>query len=260
MDTKLISIDIQADFGFFRKPDANNTIHLSYNIIHKPAVLGILGAIIGLKGYVKKGEFPEYYTILEDLKVGIQPLDSDKGNYLKTNIKYSNTIGYANKQTNYLTEELTLVKPKYRIYLLLNLNDEYNNRILDYLREGKSEYIPYFGKNEYHSWWTKDSYKEYEFTEGLQDCEESILVNSIFEKNIIFKDNKEKIPIVDFFSNSSINETPFVYFERLPKGFNKELFQYKIADFVYSTFKIKNACNIESLYYLKQEKAYVQML
>ncbi|MDD3772535.1 MAG: CRISPR-associated protein Cas5, partial [Weeksellaceae bacterium] len=52
---KLISIDLKADFGFFRKPDTNNTINLSYNIIHKPAILGILGAIIGLEGYTEKG-------------------------------------------------------------------------------------------------------------------------------------------------------------------------------------------------------------
>ena len=51
---RLISFDIQADFGFFKKPDYNDGVLLTYNMLHKPALLGILGAIIGLRGYRKK--------------------------------------------------------------------------------------------------------------------------------------------------------------------------------------------------------------
>ena len=47
---RLISFDIQADFGFFKKPDYNDGVLLTYNMLHKPALLGILGAIIGLRG------------------------------------------------------------------------------------------------------------------------------------------------------------------------------------------------------------------
>ena len=61
---RLISFDIQADFGFFKKPDYNDGVLLTYNMLHKPALLGILGAIIGLRGYRKKGEWPEYYQRL----------------------------------------------------------------------------------------------------------------------------------------------------------------------------------------------------
>lgn len=51
---RLISFDIQADFGFFKKPDYNDGVLLTYNMLHKPALLGILGTIIGLRGYRKK--------------------------------------------------------------------------------------------------------------------------------------------------------------------------------------------------------------
>ena len=100
---KLISFDLKADFAFFRIPDTNATINLSYNIIHRPAVLGVLGAIIGLDGYKEKGKLPQYYDLLKDVRIGVEPLNHDKGNYSKTNIKYSNTVGYANKGTNFLT-------------------------------------------------------------------------------------------------------------------------------------------------------------
>ena len=66
---RLISFDIQADFGFFKKPDYNDGVLLTYNMLHKPALLGILGAIIGLRGYRKKGEWPEYYQRLAALLV-----------------------------------------------------------------------------------------------------------------------------------------------------------------------------------------------
>ncbi len=64
---RLISFDLCANFAFFRKPDTNNTINLSYNIIHRPAVLGILGAILGLEGYKEKGRLPRYYEILKEV-------------------------------------------------------------------------------------------------------------------------------------------------------------------------------------------------
>ena len=99
---RLISFDIQADFGFFKKPDYNDGVLLTYNMLHKPALLGILGAIIGLRGYRKKGEWPEYYQRLAALPVGIEPLEGrhEKGNFQKTIVKYTNTVGYANQDGN----------------------------------------------------------------------------------------------------------------------------------------------------------------
>lgn len=90
---KLISFDIFAEMGFFKKPDINSGVYLTYNMLHKPALLGILGAVIGLSGYKENGKLPEYYNILRELRVGIQPLNSDKGNYTKTVIKYNNGTG-----------------------------------------------------------------------------------------------------------------------------------------------------------------------
>jgi CRISPR-associated protein Cas5h len=48
---KLVSFDLKADFGFFKKPDINDGLYLTYNMLHKPTLLGILGAIVGLQGY-----------------------------------------------------------------------------------------------------------------------------------------------------------------------------------------------------------------
>lgn len=254
---KLISFDLKADFAFFRKPDTNATINLSYNIIHRPAVLGILGAIIGLEGYKEKGKLPQYYDVLKDVRIGVEPLNHDKGNYTKTNIKYSNTIGYANKGTNFLTEELTLVNPEYRIYLLLNENDSYQKQLAENLKKGYAEFIPYLGKNEFTAWWSSDSYKEYQFSEK-DILNESVKIRTIFQKETVLKNNVEAL-LPDLL-NFEKTESPFIYFERLPKDFDLSLMQYDLGEFAFSNYQIKNAQTLENLFFIDELNAYVQLL
>lgn len=257
---KLISFDIQSNFGFFRKPETNNTLNVSYNIIHKPAILGFLGAIIGLNGYQEKGELPEYYQKLNNIKVGITPLNNDKGNFSKTPIKYSNTVGYANKGTNFLTEELTLVNPQYRIFLLLDEYIDEQKKLLENIHSGQADFIPYFGKNEFTAWWDKNSYKEYQFKEADVPKDKSIKIISLFLKNQVIKENTEK-PQMDIFQALGDKESlPFMYFERLPVDFDKMLMQYEQQEMVYTTYLIKNAYNIPNLYLLINEDKYVQLL
>lgn len=254
---KLISFDLKADFGFFRKPDTNATINLSYNIIHRPAVLGILGAIVGLEGFKEKGKMPQYYDVFKNVKIGIEPLNHDKGNYTKTNIKYSNTVGYANKGSNFLTEELTLVNPEYRIYLLLDEVEIYQKQLADNLKRGNSEFIPYLGKNEFTAWWSSNSYKEYRFSENEMP-NESVKVLSIFQKKTDLKNNVEA-PLLDLL-NYDKTETPFIYFERLPKDFDLKLMQYEMDEFAYSNFLISNIQSLENLIFIAELNAYVQLL
>ncbi|HMT54213.1 MAG TPA: type I-B CRISPR-associated protein Cas5b [Saprospiraceae bacterium] len=254
---KLISVDFKADFGFFRKPDANNTINLSYNIAHKPAILGIFGAIIGMDGYQERGKIPEYYNKLSHIGIGITPLGHEKGNFQKTVIKYSNTVGYANKGSNYLTEEATLIKPTYRIYAILDLENEHEQKLYEYLRNGYSEFIPYFGKNEHYAWWELESFKDYEFIEKDSD-NDSIFIKTTFIKENVVKDHKADA----FFDMVSFmdEELPFMYFERLPKDFDQDLFQYNLDEYVLTTFRLNNSIGIRNLYFLKNENCYVQLI
>lgn len=254
---KLISFDIQSDFGFFRKPETNNTLNVSYNMIHKPAILGLLGAIIGLKGYQKKGKLPEYYQKLSSVKIGIAPLEDDKGNYTKTPIKYSNTVGYANKGSNFLTEELTLIAPKYRIYLLLDESKAEQKQLIENIQYCQTEFIPYFGKNEFMAWW--DNFQEYDF-EAVKDNNkiERISIATLFLKN------EHIVPLLEEkrSERGKRDKTyiPFYYFERLPIGFNIELMQYELKDFIYTNNIITSSEKITNLYYLNSCNCYVQLL
>jgi CRISPR-associated protein Cas5h len=258
---RLISVDFHADFGFFRKPDTNDGINLSYNMLHKPALLGILGAIIGLEGYQVYGKWPEYYQKLKDLKVGIEPLNHEKGNFQKTVIKYSNTVGYANKGTNYLTEEATIIAPSYRCYLLLENENNVHQKLYEYLKEGKAEYIPYFGKNEFTAWWeAKNHFKEYVFEMGVAQQSENLDIRTLFikgEKSIT--NQKAENDFVFSLDNLGSGLDNYFFFERLPAGFNEELKQYQLENFTYSTFPISRNAKLQNLCYLKKEDFYVQL-
>ena len=86
---KAISFILSGKTACFRKPDVNQFAYFTYNNIHKPALLGLFGAIIGLGGYTQLNDenirnkkdkkplnngFPEFYEKLQHLKISIIPL------------------------------------------------------------------------------------------------------------------------------------------------------------------------------------------
>lgn len=255
---KLLSFDLKGDFGFFRKPETNNTMNVSYDIIHKPAILGILGAITGLDGYKKKGEFPEYYIKLSELKIGIAPLNHFQGSFEKVLIKYSNTVGYANKGTTFLTEELTLIKPAYRIYLLLNEQSELHIKLLESVRNFQAEYIPYFGKNEFSVSW--DNVQDYVFKEAELDKNDSVTIETIFLKDQILRDSTKK-PEVGILESLEVEDIDyFIYFGRIPIGFNEVLMQYNLENIAFTNYQIEHVNTMPNIFYLENTESYVQLI
>lgn len=267
---KIISFDLFADFGFFKKPFSNEKLdlYLTFNMMHKPALLGILGAILGLKGYIGYGKLPEYYQKLKSLKVGIEPVGinkntgkhfHEKGIFPKTTIKYNNAVGYANSQGGTLNiHEQVIINPAYRCYVLLDdsINTDLQSKLEEYLYNGYAEYLPYFGKNEFSCWWEKDSLQEYNFE--VLKLDNPFSISSIFYlSEITLKGYQSNL--FDFFSA----QNPFAYFERLPIDFIKveDSYQYQIEKFVYSNFQIKTETQIENLYSVKNESElkYVQL-
>ena len=261
---KLISFTIKAEKGFLKKPDINEGIYLTYNMFHKPAVLGILGAIIGLEGYQENEVLPEYYKKLKNIPIGIKPIGDEKGNFQKTVIYYSNTTGFANEGekksgATHLINEQTLIKPSYKIFLLLNLENENENKLYRNIKEQIAEYLPYLGKNDYSLWWDKEDVEEYEW-EKVEVIKYSFKLSTVFIKNSTVKEYKEdeskNIDLLDFSILS--DEKQFVSFERLPINFNEKLFQYNYGDFAYTTFKLKACANLSNIYRLGNSD-YVQL-
>ncbi|MEB2780552.1 CRISPR-associated protein Cas5 [Algoriphagus sp. C2-6-M1] len=254
---RLISIDLEADFGFLRKPDTNDGIAMSYNMLHKPGLLGIFGAILGLEGYQKRGVLPAYYQQLHDLKVGIAPLRDERGNFSKTTIVYTNTVGYANKDGNLIAYENTLIKPSYRVFVVLSEE----HPLYHSLKNGQAEYIPYLGKNEFPVWWAPESFQEHEL--NLFDFDHEYQVVSLFCKNEeeSSRVNESGGNTLGFASMFTKYVESFFYFERLPVGFQEfemkkrgKEYQYQMAPFVYSNAKFNVEYQLENLYRLKDNQ------
>jgi CRISPR-associated protein Cas5h len=256
VNEKLISFDLYADFAFFKKPDFNDGLQLSYNMLHKPALLGILGAIIGLEGYKRKGELPQYYQLLKVLPVGIEPLRHERGNFQKTSVKYTNGVGYANADGTLLVEETMLIKPAYRCYLQLDITNLAQAKIYEYICTEQCEYIPYLGKNEFQAWITNVQ----EWTTLPLKPSASFSINSVFVKEGSVRNQRAETAIAFAFDSMESIGT-FSYFERLPTGFNEELMQYQLSDFAFTDWKLKPESKISSLYQLKslQEEKIIQL-
>jgi CRISPR-associated protein Cas5h len=266
---KIISFDLKADFGFLKKPDTNEPVYLTFNMLHKPALLGILGAIVGLGGFSestkkvkkskpKKGQeilledkdkfLPPYYQKLQDLKVGIKPLLDKNGNFDKTIIKYNNGVGYANLDGNLIISEQTLIKPAYRCYLSLENDKDLHTQLYDYLKNSKAEYLPYLGKNDFSLWW--DNFQEYDF-KSFSSTEKSFTLSSVFIKEQTLKDGVQRSR---GFKPRPTPNSKFMYFENLPVGYNLDLMQYEYEPFAYTDWELQRDYEVNDLYELSSNE------
>lgn len=236
---KIISFDVEADFGMFKKPDVNNPVYFTFNIIPKTQILGILGAVIGLRGYNQMKEsdtYPEFYQELHNLPIGIVPY-GNKGVYQKRLIKYNNTVGYANKDGGTLNIiEQTLINPKYRVYIGLDISNNHHKKLNKYLSSVpvEYEYIPYMGKNEFRLSIEKvETFENKDFS--LFSPNDEFSIQSLFP-NVGTEALKRSEVLRDPF-DSSMSETYFYYFERLPIGLDI-LNQYQYENFAYTNAKL----------------------
>lgn len=254
----LISFDLHADMGFFKKLDVNESLYLTYNMLHKPALLGILGAILGYRGFEKNSVWPEYYEKLKDLPISIEPLEDhhEKGNFTKSVIAYNNSVGYASQEAggNLIVKEQTLVSPAFRCYVLLNESDDHK-RLANYLSACNAEYVPYLGKNEFTAWW--ENPKQHDFHEFTYD--QDFLIRSLFVKEFIAKDQIIKTK-AEFGSIVADGISKYMYFERLPIKYNENLFQYELAEFGYTNWLFKKESRLKDLYSLDGVDGLIQLI
>lgn len=155
---KCLRFTLSGQFACFRRPDVNAAVYFTYNNIHKVALLGLLGSVIGLKGYRNAklhGEamrnFPEFYEVLSPILVSIIP--KGKNGYFSKKIQYfNNSIGYASFEEggNLQVREQWLENPSWTVLLLQNdLNKVVWDKLCNFLQDGKCTYMPYLGRNDF---------------------------------------------------------------------------------------------------------------
>lgn len=269
--SRLISVDLHADFGFLKKPDTNDPMYFTFNMLHKPALIGILGAILGEKGFYddeklskskgkgrsastvyETGVKPEYYQKLESLKVGIKPLNDEKGVFVKDAIQYNNGTGFASEEQggNLIVKEQLLIKPSYRCFILLSKMDETEKKLFDFLKGNLAEYLPYLGKNDFSVWW--NNFDEYDYDLFKPD-DKSFKIDSVFIKEELIKEGKELAPRLKLFG--SLDTSQFIYFENLPVEYDTYLWQYKYQSFAYSNISFKSEYQVDSLFEVKSRSS-----
>lgn len=174
--------------GFFKKPEVNSYVYFTYGNIHRIALMGIFGAILGYGGYsqvkdfMKKNRkketltesFPEFYEKLKNVKISILPsMDHYHGTIPKKIQTFNNSVGYASKEQggNLIVREQWLENPKWDIVILMD--SEEAEKIRDAICAKKCVYYPYLGKNDHMAdignLWLGEV-KEMEFDMGRLDC------------------------------------------------------------------------------------------
>ncbi len=245
-----LSFEISGKSAIFKKPDVNSYTYFTYNNIHKPALLGILGAIIGLGGYNKLYDenienkknkktlndgFPEYYEKLKDLKVSIIPKNGKEPNtgYFTKKIQtFNNSVGYASKELggNLIVREQWLENPKWQILILDNETKIYEN-IKEYLLNKKAVFIPYLGKNDHPA--NIDFVEEINL-KSLDDFEkiDSLFVDDYFE----IKDSAGRRVL------------PFIFKEVSPISLQKDFHFYEYKNLIFTNQKISLKSEYKNIY------------
>jgi CRISPR-associated protein Cas5h len=228
---KALKFNLSGKTAFFKKPDVNQYAYYTYNNIHKIALLGVFGAIIGLKGYnqQKKEKYPEFYEKLKDFKISIVP----RKKYFDKKIQiFNNTVGYASQEPNNIlnVREQWLEEPEWDIYILENQSQEYE-KIENFLLNKKTEYIPYLGKND-HSADIKDVEKV-----NLSKEEEINHIDSIF---------LEKICELGIYPYDDENE--YILKEKQPIKLNEMYNFYEFENTIYTNLEIEKLKNGSDVY------------
>lgn len=147
---KLLKFRLYGNFAHFNQP-ASNLFKNTYSIIPKPHLLGILGAVVGLRGYVNNDTVPEYYEKLNDIKIYIITKNKTDRKFV---VNYNSLNSFLNNRKdvsspNVIIKEQVMMDPDYEIGLVLNEENELHKKIINNIQNNKSVFNIYFGKNEF---------------------------------------------------------------------------------------------------------------
>lgn len=147
---KALRFRLSGKTGFFKQPDVNTYLYYTYGQIHRVALLGLLGAIVGYKGYNEKGreKYPEFYKKLKDLKISIVSEGND-GIFDKKLQIFNNSTAFASNEEggNLIVKQVWLENPSWLIYVFLD-NDQ-SELIKEYILNKKTIFTPYLGTNDH---------------------------------------------------------------------------------------------------------------
>lgn len=240
----VLKFNLKGKTAFFKKPEVNSFFYFTYGNIHKVALMGLLGAICGYGGYNKQQNnefkitghnkvYPEFYSKLQNIKVGIAP-KGEGGYFYKKIQNFNNSVGYASKENggNLIIKEQWLENVEWDIYILLK--DQVSYELAERLLNFNFTYVPYLGKNDHFA--------------NISNVE--IIKDSLCEDNpdkihsLYYKECFNLSETLDFEFEDSY-EIIWKYEEMLPVSLEEKTNKYELKSFVYTnSFVYKNDENI----------------
>lgn len=265
---KVLKFNLSGKFAFF-KNEVMNDMYDTYPHIHKPALLGLFGAMLGYNGYAqtqkvfgtKEIDFPEYYEKLKDLKIAIVP---KKQSFTKVLETFTNTTSMFNRVTvmkpklkkedteeveekeekvkgektenkvgsNLIVQQFWLENPSWDIYLVID-NDE-SKKIEDSVLNYKSVYSLYLGANNHFA-----NISDIGILEAKEITEKGVIINSLVKDEEVVQMKVEKIlsarksgESVYFNSDLFRNKDVYFYDYILPTLLSPKTNIYKKEDFI----------------------------
>ena len=220
--------------AFFKKPDVNSYYYFTYGNIHKIALLGIFGAILGYRGYTdynsKQDIFPEFYDKLKDIQYSIIPKNND--GFIKKKIQiFNNSVGYASQHQggNLIVKEQWLENPRWEVFV--KLDSEVTNNLAEAILNKKCVYVPYLGKNDHPA-----DISDAVILTGSDLGNQYITIDSLFLKELV------EYGDTDDYESDYEGVKLFKYEESLPIGLNEDTYMYYYATFVHTNLPIENYC------------------
>ncbi|WP_326910560.1 type I-B CRISPR-associated protein Cas5b [Sedimentibacter sp. MB31-C6] len=252
---EILKFNLSGETAFFKKPDVNTYYYFTYGNIHRIALLGIIGAMLGLNGYAFQDEtddYPEFYEKLKDIKISILP-NNEKGLISKKIQIFNNAVGYANKDGGILNvREQWLEKPNWTIYIQIHEGSLFND-IKERLLNMRFEYIPYLGKNDHYA-----NIKNVEIIEkdNIQIVQKTKIkkIDSLFLKSDF---NIAKFDLNMLFDKDFDESAKWKYEEYLPVELDKTSNQYIKKPFIHTNMKVEP--NSDKKIYNVKEK-YLQFI
>lgn len=218
--------------AFFKKPDLNTYFYFTFGNIHKVALLGIFGAILGLKGYSdtesNNDDYPEFYRQLKEIQYSLVPVN--EAGFIKKKIQqFNNSVGYASKELggNLIIKEQWLEDPIWDIYI--KLDSEIAEKLAEKIINSKCRYIPYLGKNDHPA--------DIKNASILGNCKVSQNYTSI--DSLFLKSNVELADINDY-EEEYYDVRLFKYEESLPVGLDEMTHMYYYNTFINTNLPIKS--------------------
>jgi CRISPR-associated protein Cas5h len=149
---KVLIFDVESEYGHFRKFNTT-TSPLTYSFPTRSALIGLVGAVLGIERENSSGELPENQKPLTELfskanaAIAVQLLNPVK----KVNIGFNllNTKASFFEIDNRTQIEFELLKhPKFRVFISC-LDPKIHSNLEQAIQNGKSHFTPYLGLSQF---------------------------------------------------------------------------------------------------------------